>query len=88
MITQEKIKIYLKFDGDIDAWTRTGTKKEKLVMTDEDWYTIDSILQDLSLAQKKLTSPEFNSTLDDKLNQSCDGEDTVNQLKRVVHPNH
>jgi hypothetical protein len=37
MINQEKVKIYIRYGGDIDSWVRSGSKKEKLNMTD--WYS-------------------------------------------------
>ena len=47
MITEDKIKIYKRYKGDIDSWARAGSKKEKLIMIDNDWYMIDGFIQDL-----------------------------------------
>ena len=43
MITEDKIKIFKRYDGDIDSRVRSGSKKEKFVMTDNDWYIIDAL---------------------------------------------
>ena len=51
MITEQKLAIFEKYNGDIDAWTRAGTPQEKKTMSDPDWYEITEILQGLSLTQ-------------------------------------
>lgn len=84
MINRDKIKIYRKYNADIDLWARIGTRKDKSIMVDSDWYIIDSLLQDLSLVKRGLTSLQFNKTLKSKLIESCDGEDTINQLQKLA----
>lgn len=83
MITQDKIKIYKKYDGDIDNWARTASKKDKLVMDDDDWYIIDRLVQDLSLTKKELTSQDFIHKLSNKLKENCDSEETIQALKTI-----
>ena len=84
MITEDKIKIYNQYDGDIDSWARSGSKKEKLIMTDEDWYVIDGLIQDLFMVKKGLVSSVFSENLNVKLKETCDNDSTVNQLKRLA----
>jgi len=84
MVTGGKVKIFERYDGDIDSWARSGSKKEKIFMTDDDWYMIDTLIQDLFLVEKGLASIEFNDTLNGKLKENCDGEETINQLKRLA----
>jgi len=74
MITQGKIKIYKKYSGNIDSWARSGSKKEKLIMTDNDWYIIDELIQDMSLAKKELASPTFTNDLNNRLNEYLNQE--------------
>ena len=54
MITKEKISIYKKFGGDSDAWARIGTPEEKKIMSDDDWYIIDSLIQDIIISKTNL----------------------------------
>ncbi len=84
MITQDKIKIYKKYSGDIDSWARSGSKKEKLVMNDDDWYVIDGLIQDFSLVKKGLTSLTFGNDLNNKLKEKCDSEETIEALKAIT----
>lgn len=84
MITKDKIKVYKRYNGDIDSWARSGSKKEKSIVTDEDWYVIDGLIQDLSLVRKGLASSDFTENLNVKLKEMCDSESTVNQLKKLA----
>ncbi len=84
MITEGKIKVYKRYNGDIDSWVRSGTKKEKLNMTDEDWYLIGDFIQDLVLVKKGLASLDFNKTLKAKLQEKCDNNQTVEQLQKLA----
>jgi len=45
MITKEKISIYKKYEGNPNAWARIGTSEEKELMSDDDWFLIDSLIQ-------------------------------------------
>lgn len=83
MITEIQIKLFNKY-GDIDCWARNSSTKEKLIMTDNDWYQIDSFLQDLILVEKGLTSIEFNNSLNNKLRENCDSDFTIDKLKEIV----
>ncbi|MCB0740985.1 MAG: hypothetical protein R2796_07650 [Chitinophagaceae bacterium] len=84
MITEDKIKVYKRYDGDIDGWARSGSKKEKSIMSDEDWYVIDGLIQDLSMVKKGLASSGFNENLNVKLKEMCDSDSTVNQLQKLA----
>lgn len=84
MITQDKIKIFRKYDGDIDSWARSATKKERMIMSNEDWYIIDSLVQDLTLSIKSLSSTNYDLKLNDKIKQLCIDEKTINELKKLI----
>ena len=84
MITEDKIKVYKRYDGDIDGWARSGSKKEKSIMSDEDWYVIDGLIQDLSMVKKGLASSGFNENLNVKLKEMCDSDSAVNQLQKLA----
>ena len=84
MITKEKVEIYRRFGGDIDGWARIGTKEEKSIMSDHDWYLIENFIQDISLVRKKLASKDFARSMDERLKENCDSEATINALKETV----
>lgn len=77
MITIEKIKIYQRYQGDIDSWARSGSKKEKAIMVDNDWYVIDGLIQDMQMIKNGLASLEFKNKFNERLKKEID-EQAVN----------
>jgi len=84
MITKDKLKVYKRYKGEIDRWVRSGSKKEKSIMTDNDWYLIDGFNQDLFLLERGLISSDFKNELTTRLKESCENEFIVNQLKELT----
>jgi len=87
MITIDKIKLYIRFKGDIDGWAR-GAVRKKTTMTDEDWYLISDLLHGIILVEKGLASYEFEQKLISKLIDNCLDQDTVDEMKETArsHP--
>lgn len=84
MITIDKIKIYKRFNGDVDGWARIGTAEEKSIMSDDDWFLIDGFIQDLSLVKKCLASDGFMKSINEKLNENCDTDQTIQEIKDLA----
>jgi len=59
MITENKIKIYAKYGGDEDYFSRSGTAEEKQAIVGNEWYEIQNIIQDLNLIKNKVASDEY-----------------------------
>ena len=62
MITKKILKIYKKYNGDIDSWARFGSLEEKEIMSDDNWYQIDSLIQEVVIAHSNLTQKLKNLT--------------------------
>lgn len=84
MLTHDKIKTYKKYDGNVDSWVRSGSKKEKLVMNDSDSYIIDGLIQYVYLVKKGLASSSFSNGLNCNLTENCDSEETTQALKTII----
>ncbi len=84
MITQEKIRLYQHFKGDVDMWARVGSKKQRAILDDGDWSLIDSCLQDIFIVNKGLASQSFSDNLDKKLNEVCDCQETIAVLEKIA----
>lgn len=54
MINNEKILIYKKYEGNLDAWARIATLEEKKNMSDDDWYLIDDLIQDMVISKPNM----------------------------------
>jgi hypothetical protein len=81
MLTNEKLKRYQRFNGDIDLWIRTTKKLKDQDMTTDDWHLIEGLLQDLTLVGTVPTSEEFKSNLERRMAEHCDHEETVAALR-------
>jgi hypothetical protein len=84
VITIDKIKIYQRFNGDIDGWARVGTKEEKSIMNDNDWFLIEGFIQDINLVKKGLASNTFLKSINERLEEHCDSEETIQAIKDIV----
>ncbi|GAB4038917.1 hypothetical protein [Spirosoma jeollabukense] len=80
MLTLKKIEIYQYYNGDIDAWARSGSKKDKATMANSDWIIIDSLLQDLLLMESGLTSEQFKAVFEERLRQEGVDQPLRNKL--------
>jgi hypothetical protein len=58
-ITQEKLKIFKKYEGDEDRFARDGSRREKELFQLEDWTLITDFQQRLEMIEKGLTSSDF-----------------------------
>jgi len=80
MITIEKLKIYRNYGGDIDGWTRVNSKREHSIMSDQDWYEIDYIIQEISLIKSGHASKEYENKIMNGLNQKVADKYVLDEL--------
>jgi hypothetical protein len=59
MITEDKLRIFQRYGGDIDGWTRIGDAAEHRAMSDSDWSEIEPLHHRLWLQQHQSVSGEF-----------------------------
>jgi hypothetical protein len=59
MITAEKLRIYSRYNGDVDGWARVRAPDELGVMTDQDWADIDLLLQRFSIEKSGFAAASF-----------------------------
>ncbi|WP_256005066.1 hypothetical protein [Pedobacter deserti] len=84
MITLKHLKIYKSYDGDVDSFARCATKKELSIINDSEWFFIDNLIQDLVLAEKGLVSEAYRDLVAYRVEQGCDNEQTVLELKKLA----
>lgn len=84
MITIEKLKIFDKYKGDIDAFARVGSETEKKVITDNEWQIIASSKQDIELINKGLSSSDFNSKTISQIKSNTDKNAFDTLSKQIV----
>ena len=84
MITLEKLRIYKKYNADIDGWARAGKRDELKIMNDNDWSVIDKLIQEVELVDKGLASKKFKENLNEKMKEFCEDKETEEQLRRLA----
>ena len=80
MITKKLLNYYIKYNGDLDSWSRTLFAKQELY---KDWYLIGSIIQDLELIRKDIASEEYRKKVENILQQNCDDKETIAELLKI-----
>lgn len=83
MLTIEKLEIFRKYNGDIDTWARSASVKEKRIISDDDWYMIESFLEDITMTQRGLVSIEFSSDLNRRMQDNCENKDVITLLESL-----
>jgi len=87
MITIAKIHIFKRHRGNLESWNHGSLQKERLIMDDEDWYSIESLLQDLHVVNNGLASDAFKENLYAKLSTECENSEAINLLKTLQYRN-
>lgn len=84
MLTLEKIRVYRKYGGDIDGLARVKNPDDCSLVTDEEWFLIDSLVQKLSLVKNGKASPEFARRISAEVRQCVEGEEALNELMEIA----
>lgn len=86
MISQEKLRIYERFKGDIDGFSRGSKASERDAITDADWRLIDELLQSLTIVRSGSASGEFEAQVRKRLVDAAQDENVREQLFRLSEP--
>lgn len=84
MITAEKLKIYLKYRGDIDAWARLAKNREAQIMKDSDWQLIDDFVQAIQLVESGKASNGFEEKLNRNLDESISDDEALKIINKLA----
>jgi hypothetical protein len=79
MITKEKIEIYKYYDGDVDKFFHAN-KLHKKIMTEEDFFLIIRLIQDIVIVKNGLAAKEFQDKVNRFLQENCDSQETIRLL--------
>lgn len=84
MITPEKVKVYMLYEGDDDMWARAGKKSEKELFELGDWSLIEKFIQQIALVERNLTSEKFAKSLEAELRKECANDEVIEELKKIA----
>ena len=74
MITIKKIRLFNKYNRDIDGFCRCGLVEEKKLLGMDDWSLLDDFCQNIELIQKGLASQDFKNQTLERVREACDEE--------------
>lgn len=84
MLTLTKIRVYRKYGGDIDGLTRAKNQKDASLVTHDEWFLIDSLIQKLALVKNGKASPEYAKRISVEVRQNVEGEEAINELMELA----
>ena len=82
MITIDKVKIFSKFNGDGDMWSRSDNPEDKLIDYKE-WSLIDNLIQDFTIVQNGFASLEFLTAFNNNLTGNFEDQETIELFKTL-----
>ena len=84
MLTLAKIRVYRKYGGDIDGLARANNPDDCSLVTDEEWFLIDSLVQKLFLIKNGKASPDYAERISVEMRQIVEGEEVINELMELA----
>lgn len=84
MITSKILDIFQRYDGDIDAWLRLRTAKERLVMSEHDWHLIEKTIQEIGAIKSGYASVEYITSVSNKLKSVCEDINTLDRITKMA----
>lgn len=84
MITTEKLQEYSQYNGSFDGFYMQKVKNGTNIATESEWYLIDKLIQEVELVNKNLASDTFANKLENKLQNHCDNQKTIEMLKQMA----
>ena len=79
MITSEKLSIFKQYKGYFDGYY-VQSKGKTMIITDDEWFLMDNLMQDLSLIRNGLCSELYKKQTIEKIKANCDNAETAHLL--------
>ena len=83
MITSAALKIYERFDGDDDGWSRAGCPGSEQ-FGESGWYEIRNLLQEATCLRRNLVSPEYARQIKEKIEKQTESAEVAATLIRLA----
>ena len=81
MITIEKINIYKEYRGYYDGYFTQNKTALKKVITDDEWFLLSNLIEDIFLVKKGVAAKSFENELNERLKTNCLNDHTVKQVR-------
>jgi hypothetical protein len=83
MITKNKLDIFISFKGDVDAFQHAKIS-ERSIMDDEDFFLINSLIQDFRIVTSGNASVQFANEAARKLILHSDNQSTIDYFNKIL----
>lgn len=80
MITADKVRVYFKYDGDVDYLQRGGPTRDRDVLEPGDWHTLDQLRMALANLKSGQAADDFAERTRAELARLTDGPETARML--------
>ncbi|PYS86016.1 MAG: hypothetical protein DMF62_17345 [Acidobacteria bacterium] len=84
MVTLKKLKVFERYKGDIDMWSRLNINVDTGI-DDDEWRLVDTLIQDVIVIDRKLGSEERTKQASERLRQNCENEAVIAEIRRLVN---
>jgi hypothetical protein len=84
LLTVDQIRIYKKYKGDDDGFSRVATSQEKTIMKDVNWARVSELIQLLFGLQHGNTTSAFAQQIMRDVSDSCADQAAVNELSELA----
>lgn len=83
MITVEKLKIFEKYRGDDDRFTR-ASKTESAILSEDEFYTIRQLISDLRLIGNEVAAASYKAQVFEQINNLVDNDQVKEYLLKLT----
>ena len=83
MITLDQLKIFRRY-RDIDSFGRRGNEQERTLLSDDEWYLIETMLQDATVLMNNLGSEDRTAQAEQSLRNNCADAEVMDEIKRLA----
>lgn len=83
MITISKIEEYCNYHGYYEGFYFQKVKNGLNISSEDDWFLIRSLVQDIKLIKKGLASKDYTDNLEEQLKLNCESQETINLLMSI-----
>jgi hypothetical protein len=84
LITIKKIQLYERFAGDIDGFSRVGSKSDKELISDSEWIDIRDLLDRIWSELHVPVTEDFKLKTIELLSKKVAYEESIKKLKTMV----
>lgn len=83
LITEEQVNIYLKYGKNIEEFRQMSTPEEKAILSNERWYTIDNMANDILLIKRKQVSASIKDSIERRIKDKLRDQSAMNLLYTI-----